>query len=171
MILYEEILRDFSKERVRYILVGGIALNLLGYMRATMDLDLLVEMSDENLKKIVKIMKKRGYVVRQPVDPMGIAEEKTRRSWIREKHMKAFNFYKDKELKEVDLIIESPVTFEQAVKKVERIRVGDLTLPVISINHLIKMKQKAGRPDDLRDVEVLLEMEKGKRQLQRKKGL
>ena len=96
LILYEEIFRDFSKEKVKYLLVEGIALNLLGYLRATMDLGLLVEMSDENLKKIVKIMKKRGYVVRQPVDPMGLAEEKTRRSWIRAKHMKAFNFYKDK---------------------------------------------------------------------------
>jgi len=28
--------------------------------------------------------------------------------------MKAFNFYKDEELKEVDLIIDSPVSFEQA---------------------------------------------------------
>lgn len=169
MIIYEEILRDFSRERVKYVLVGGVALNLLGYMRATMDLDLLVEMSDENLGKIVRIMKKRGYVVRQPVDPMGIAEKKTRRSWIREKHMKAFNFYKDKELKEVDLIIESPVTFEQAVKEVKRIRLGDLTLPVISVDHLIQMKQKAARPDDLRDVEILREIKKAEKRPRNKK--
>jgi len=155
MILYEEILRDFAEEKVRYVLVGGIALNLLGSMRATADLDLLVEMSDENLKKIVKIMKKRGYRVRQPVDPMGIADAKTRRSWIREKHMKAFNFYKDDQLKEVDLIIDSPVRFEQAIQKSQRIRVGDLSLPVVSIEHLIKMKEKAGRPIDRLDLSEL----------------
>ena len=62
--------------------LSGITVNLLGLMRNTADLDMPVEMSDENLAKIVKILKKRGYRVRQPVDPMGIADEKTRKVWI-----------------------------------------------------------------------------------------
>lgn len=155
MIIYEGILRDFARHRVKYLLVGGIAVNLLGSFRNTGDLDLLVEMSDENLAKIVRILKKRGYRVRQPVDPMGIADAKTRECWIHEKHMKAFNFYKDEELKEVDLIIDSPVSFAQAIRKANRIRVGTLSLPVISIDHLIKMKRKAGRDIDLLDLKEL----------------
>ncbi len=109
MIIYEEILKDFQKNKVKYVLVGGIALNLLGAERSTSDLDILVEMSDENLAKIVRILKKQGYGIKQPVDPMGIAHQKTRQDWIRNKHMKAFNFYKDDGFKEVDIIIDSPV--------------------------------------------------------------
>ena len=73
MIIYEEIFRAFQKEKVKYVLVGGIAVNLLGSMRSTADLDILVEMTDENLRKVVRILKKQGYGVKQPVDPMGIA--------------------------------------------------------------------------------------------------
>ena len=60
MIVYEEILWEFQKQKVKYVLVGGLAFNLLGGSRNTSDLDILVEMSDTNLTKIVKILKKQG---------------------------------------------------------------------------------------------------------------
>jgi len=145
MIFYEEIFRAFQKQKVKYVIVGGIAVNLLGSMRSTADLDILVEMSDNNLEKIVKILKRRGCRVKQPVDPMRIVDRKTRENWIKNKHMKVFNFYKEGKLKEVDIIIESPVSFEEARKSVIRIKVDDLTSPVISVDKLIKMKRKTGR--------------------------
>src|SRR3989344_3304390 len=114
MIIYEEILREFQKQKVKYVLVGGIALNLLGSLRSTADLDILVEMSDNNLAKVVQILKRQGYRVKQPVDPMGIANSRIRQDWIKNKHMKAFNFYKEQEFKEVDIIIDSPVSYEKA---------------------------------------------------------
>ncbi len=165
MIIYEEILLAFQKQKVKYVLVGGIAVNLLGSMRSTADLDILVEMSDDNLKKIVTIMKKNGYRVKQPVDPMKIADKKTREDWIKNKNMKAFNFYKEDELKEVDIIIESPVSFEEARKKPILIKIGDLILPVISINKLIKMKKTTGRTIDKLDIEELQKIKKLKEDL------
>lgn len=160
MIFYEEIFRAFQKQDVKYVLVGGIAVNLLGSMRSTADLDILVEMTDDNLKKIVRILKRRGYRVKQPVDPMKIADRETREDWIKKKHMKAFNFYKEDELKEVDIIIESPVSFEEARRTAIRIRVDDLTLPVISIDKLIKMKRKTGRAIDKLDIQELKRIKK-----------
>lgn len=160
MIFYEEIFRDFQKHKVKYVLVGGIALNLHGSLRNTADLDILVEMSNENLAKIVKILKKRGYRVRQPIDPLRIADPRLRKNWIRNKRMKAFNFYLDHELKEVDLIIDSPVTYEEARKRASRIRVGTLSLPLISIDHLIQMKRRAGRAIDRLDIADLKRIKK-----------
>ena len=165
MIFYEEILRAFQKQKVKYVIVGGIAVNLLGSMRSTADLDILVEMSDNNLEKIVKILKSRGYRVKQPVDPMRIVDRKTREDWIKNKHMKAFNFYKEDKLKEVDIIIESPVSFEEARKSVIRIKVDDLTLPVISTNNLIKMKRRTGRAIDKLDIEELKKIKKLRKSL------
>ena len=155
MFFYEEILRAFQKAEVKYVLVGGIAVNLHGAMRNTADIDILVKMSDENLKKLVNILKSHGYQVKQPVDPMQIADRKTREDWINNKHMKAFNFYKEDELKEVDIIIESPVSFENARRNAIYITVDDLKLPVISINDLIKMKSKTGRAIDKLDIDEL----------------
>ena len=155
MIIYEEILREFQKQRIKYVLVGGMALNILGSMRSTADMDILVEMSDQNLKKVIKILMKNGYRVKQPVDPMGMADQVTRRDWIQNKHMKAFNFYKDQELKEVDIIIETPVPYEKARKTALTVKCGRLTLPVISIEHLIVMKKKSNRPVDKLDIQDL----------------
>ncbi|MBI5149442.1 MAG: nucleotidyltransferase family protein [Candidatus Omnitrophica bacterium] len=155
MIIYEEILREFQKQKIKYVLVGGMALNILGSLRNTADMDVLVEMSDQNLKKVIKILTKNGYKVKQPVDPMGMADKATRRDWVQNKHMKAFNFYKDQELKEVDIIIETPVSYEKARKTALTIKCGRLTLPVISVEHLITMKKKSNRPVDKLDIEDL----------------
>ncbi len=163
MIFYEEILRAFLKQKVRYVLVGGLAVNLLGAMRSTADMDILVEMSEENLKQVVRILQKQGYRVKQPVDPLDIANKTIRDTWIRNKHMKAFNFYKDNEFKEVDIIIDSPVSFQKARKSIVWMKIDDLRLPVISIDNLIIMKQKAGRSVDKLDVEELKKIKKLKK--------
>lgn len=168
MILYEEILREFQKKEIKYILVGGIAFNLLGSFRSTADLDILVEMSDDNLKKVVTILKKKGYRVKQPIDPMGLADKETREEWIRGKHMKAFNFYKDKEGKEVDIVIKSPISYKEARQKYVRVKSGNLILPVISIDNLIKMKENTGRNNDIYDVRVLKKIREIKRRKKKK---
>jgi hypothetical protein len=117
-------------------------------------------MSDNNLRKIVKVLKKRGYYVKQPVDPMGIADTKTRENWIRNKHMKAFNFYKKNDWQEVDLVIESPVSFKDAKKSSVHIKVGNIRLPVISIDNLIKMKKSTKREIDKFDIKQLTKLKK-----------
>lgn len=156
MILYEEILREFQKQKVKYVLVGGIAFNLLGGSRGTLDMDILVEMNDENLLKVVKILKKAGYHVKQPVDPLKIANKTTREDWIKNKHMKAFNFYKtERSYQEVDIVIDSPVDFNEAIKDAIRAKVSGLTLVVISPKKFIKMKKFSGREKDLQDIEYL----------------
>lgn len=162
MIIYEKILREFQKQNVRYVIVGGIAVNLLGGLRTTADLDILVDMTDENLKKIVKIMKRLGFGIKQPVDPMGIADRKIRKDWIQHKHMKAFNFYKDqkKGWQEVDIIIDSPVSYQKAQRDAIMIKNKGLRLPVISIRNLISMKKKAHRNIDRIDIEELKMIEK-----------
>jgi len=156
MILYEEILREFQRQKVKYVLVGGIAFNLLGGYRNTLDMDILVEMSDENLLKIVNILKKTGYHVKQPVDPIMIADKKTRQDWIKNKHMKAFNFYKgERTYEEVDIVIDSPVDFKEAIKDAIEVKVSGLNLKVISPKKFIKMKKSSGRDKDLKDIEEI----------------
>jgi len=160
MIIYEEVLRAFQRQRVKYILVGGIAVNLLGSLRSTIDMDILVEMSDNNLKKALTILKKNGYRIKQPVDPMLIADKTIREVWIKKRHLKALNFYKKGELKEVDIIVDSPVTFEQAKKDMLRLKSGNIVIPVISIDNLIKMKRKTGRSIDKLDIGELIKIKK-----------
>lgn len=53
------ILESFNKYNIRYALMGGFALGILGLPRATVDLDFLVHRDD--LNKIDKIMHAQGY--------------------------------------------------------------------------------------------------------------
>ena len=163
MIFYEEIFKEFQNKKVKYVVVGGIALNLLGGNRSSFDMDILVEMSDENLKKVVSILKRKGYRAKQPIDPMNIVVKDIRMNWIRGKNMKAFNFYKEKDMKEVDIIIDSPVQFEDAKKDYVRVKIGSLTVPVISIKGLIKMKKESDRSVDRLDIEMLSAIQKFKK--------
>lgn len=55
----ELILKGFNKENVRYGLIGGFALGVLGVPRSTVDLDFLIHRDD--LDKVDKIMKGNGY--------------------------------------------------------------------------------------------------------------
>ena len=156
MILYEEIFKAFQKKKVKYVVVGGIAFNLLGGERTTLDMDILVEMTDENLRKIVSVLKKAGYHVKQPVDPMKIAEKETREDWVKNKHMKAFNFYKsEKSYEEVDILIDSPVSFGEVYKNAIDVCHGGLKFKVVSARDFVKMKKRAGRDKDLKDIQNL----------------
>ncbi len=159
MIIYENILRSFHKNKVKYVLVGGLAVNLQGAFRSTADLDILVDMTNTNLAKIIKILKQKKYFVKQPVDPMGIANMNTRQDWIQNKNMKAFCFFKETG-EQVDLIIDSPVKFAEAIKKADILNVDGIRLPVVSVEHLIKMKEKTGREKDKSDVHELKEIKK-----------
>lgn len=53
------IIKEFDKEKIRYAIIGGFAMGILGIMRSTMDLDFLVNYED--LSRIEKIMIKHGY--------------------------------------------------------------------------------------------------------------
>lgn len=156
MMLYEEIFREFQNKKAKYVVVGGIAFNLLGGARNTLDMDILVEMSDENLRKIVSVLKKAGYHVKQPVDPMLIADKNKRDNWIKNKNMRAFNFYKGLDTyEEVDIVINSPVSFEEVYKSALDVSEKGLRFKVISPRYFVKMKKASGRDKDLDDIKKL----------------
>jgi len=155
MFIYEEILRAFQKYKVQYIVIGGIAVNLLGALRSTADLDVLLEMSEDNLKEALAVLRKCKYRVKQPIDLVKIADKKIREYLIRKKNLKAVNFYKTGGFEEVDVIIDVPFTFEEAQKDIVWVKGGAIKIPLISIDGLIKMKKKSGRIVDKLDIDAL----------------
>lgn len=137
------------------MIVGGLAINLWGAARATYDLDLMVLLTDSNIEKIVKILGKHKYKVKQPVDPAKIADRESREDWIKNKNLKAFNFYKDATGEEIDIILDTPVSFEEGYKNSKIIKIQGVNLRVMGIEDLIKMKRTAGREVDEYDIKVL----------------
>ncbi len=159
MMIYEDVFRKFQAEGIEYIIVGGIAANLLGLIRATADLDIIININGENIARADKALKFLKYKVRQPIDVQGLAE-KSIAILKKTKNLKALSYYKSGELSEVDIIIDSPVSFEQAKKRCKTILVGGMKLPVISIDDLIRMKSVTGRAVDKYDIKQLKKVKK-----------
>ena len=70
--------------------------------------------------------------------------------------MLAFTFYNESQaLGEIDLVIDSPITYEDLKKRSITIELEGEKIQVISIQDLIELKRRAGRKQDLSDVEHL----------------
>ena len=54
---YFEILEGLYKSKVRYLIVGGLSVNLYGVPRVTQDIDIVIAMDRENVLKITSLLK------------------------------------------------------------------------------------------------------------------
>ena len=157
-MFYEEIIRKFNNAGVKYAIVGGVAVNLHGHIRMTADLDIVLELEDSNLAKAITTLRESGFVCKIPVDPMGLADSNTRNDWIKNKNMKALNFYRDTD--EVDLVVDTPVKYEEATKTIFAVK--NINYPVVSKEDLIKMKEVSNRHhdmDDIKKLKILIDIE------------
>jgi predicted nucleotidyltransferase len=153
---YNKIFRELNKSRIDYLVVGGLAVNFHGIPRMTYDIDLMLLLEQNNILKMVDKLTKWGYRPRAPVDPRDLADATRRESWITEKGMKAFSFScPTSPIAEIDLVIESPIPYDQLKERAIVIPIGDETIPVISLDDLILIKRKAGRYQDVMDIEHL----------------
>lgn len=70
--------------------------------------------------------------------------------------MKAFNFYSNKlPIGEIDIVIDSPIPYDQLKSRAIKVELQKVKIPTVSIRDLIELKLKAGRKQDLADVEHL----------------
>ena len=153
---YFDELSEFYRQKVDYLLVGGLAVNLYGIPRVTQDIDILISFERKNVEKLIEILKRLDYVPRVPVDPMQIADAKIRKTWIKEKHMRVFSLYhKHNNFKVLDIMMSTPVSYEAAKPNRTSVDVKDIKIHLIGLDDLIKMKEVAGRKQDVSDIEAI----------------
>jgi len=153
---YQTIFREFNKLEIDYLVVGGLAVNFHGVPRMTYDIDLMILLQPENILRLVSQLTRWGYKPKIPIDPRDLADEKKRNSWIRDKEMKALNFYSEKlPIGEIDLVFESPIPYDKLKVRSVMVELQGEKVPLISIHDLIELKIKAGRKQDLTDAEHL----------------
>lgn len=160
---YEKLFSALNKKKVKYAVVGGVAVNLYGIERATHDLDLLLAMDEENLLKAILVFKNLGYSPKVPVKPEDFANKQIRERWIKEKNMIVFSYIDFKNpYVLIDIVISSSLKFEDAAKNINILTAQDkkIKVPVVSIDDLIKMKKQARRAQDIFDIEMLKKVKK-----------
>jgi len=142
---------------VRFLVVGGVAVNLHGYTRATQDLDLVVELSTSNVRAAMDALAGLGYRPQVPVDIHEFADPERRAEWIKDKHMEVFSLVSDSHPETtVDVFVTEPFAFDDEYQRSDRYEIEPgLELRTVTPETLITMKQTADRARDRDDIEHL----------------
>jgi predicted nucleotidyltransferase len=158
---YEDVFSKFNQKKVRYLIVGGLAVNLHGVPKMTADLDIMADLSKENLLRLIEAVTELGYLPRIPVKAIELANLHKREEWKKEKKMHVFTFWHpSKPYQQIDIFIENPIDFDAAYKSREIVKAGGLEIPLISLDHLIILKKISARKQDLSDIETLKKVKK-----------
>ena len=156
-MFYIEVLKKLNGKKVRYLIIGGVAVNLYGFPRMTFDLDLMIDLNDfKSVSGFVDSMNELGF---KPVIPVKIEDfinPENRKTWSQEKNMKVFSLYNPlKEIERVDVLIENYINFDEAYKRKKDIDGEGFIMPLLSIDDLINIKKIANRKRDIIDIEAL----------------
>lgn len=153
----EQIIGALHSAQVRYMAVGGIAVIAQGYVRLTLDVDLLIELERPNVIAALRALEGLGYRPSIPVSIEDFADPAHRREWIEQKQMKVLKLFSDAHRETtIDIFVDDPLGFGEAYARAESLPLTDnLNAIVCGYQDLVKLKLLAGRPKDLADLEQL----------------
>lgn len=155
--------KALKDENVRYLVAGGLAVVAHGYLRFTADIDLFLDMDRKNLNAAIGVFKAFGYRPRAPVEIEEFGDPEKREQWVREKGLTVFSLWSpDHTATEIDLFIEEMIVFEEAYRRCMQFIVTEgVEATIIGLDDLITLKKRAGRPQDLHDIEKLNTIREG----------
>jgi hypothetical protein len=153
----EAIVRALNEADVKYLIVGGVAVVAHGYERFTRDLDLVIGLETENIRRGLHSLIGIGYNLRIPVTPEQFSNAELREEWRREKNMIVLQLWSDAHKRTpIDVFVYEPFDFAKELARAVRQPVaGEQMAPIVSRDTLIELKRAAGRAQDLADIEKL----------------
>jgi hypothetical protein len=145
--IFNEHFRDFIKalndHKVEYVIVGGMAVILHGYVRGTGDMDVWVDKTKDNYGKLVKAFAQFGMPVFDMTEDAFLGNE--------------FDVW-GIGVQPVKIEIMTGVKgldFEETFRQSQFYNEDDLQIRFISLDHLLQAKKAAGRFRDLDDIDQL----------------
>ena len=136
-----DLFKSFQKNNVRYLVIGGMAAVLYGVPRATFDLDILIEASEENARHLLEALLEAGFATAALTDTEEILANE-------------ITIFKDRV--RIDVQIKTPgVIFEDAWKRKQIMNYKGQEFYVVCREDLLASKKAAGRIVDLEDVRLL----------------
>ncbi len=153
----QSIVQSLNQANVRYLIAGGLAVVAHGYMRLTMDVDLILDLEKSNAEKALQALARLGYRPRAPVPLDQFADSEIREKWINDKGMTVFSLHSPQhEMTQIDLFVRSPINFETAWKTAYEAEIAQgVHAKFLNVRDLITTKQLAGRPQDVADIAEL----------------
>lgn len=144
----KSLFKVLNDNNVKYVVIGATAFPAHGYSRATQDIDIFVDSSDDNLKKLRIALTDFGY------DLLDVSEEELRSKKILIRQY----------LIETDIHpFVKGITFEEIWQRKVDTQIEEIKFFVASIDDLITMKKAANRTKDLEDLKVLEKLKQNKK--------
>ncbi len=139
---FEEMLQCFDDAGVRFLVVEAYAVGAYSRPRATGDIDIWVERSEENARRIYRALAQFGA-------PMDQIEERTFTQ-------ADIIFQIGVPPVRIDILTDiDGVSFEEAWPNRSDTQIGSVTTRVIGREDLMRNKRASGRPQDLADLKRL----------------
>jgi len=141
---------------VRYLVVGGLAVNAHGFSRFTKDVDLVLQLERDNVLRAFSALGRLGYRPNVPVTAEGFADADTRAGWARDKGMQVLQLWSDEHLQTpIDLFVSEPFAFDVEYERALVKPLAGVPVRFVCVRTLIAMKEAVGRAQDRVDVENL----------------
>ena len=141
---FKEFLQSLNDNNVRYLVIGGYAMAFHGHPRYTKDLDIWIDLEQSNATKIVQALRDFGFASLN-LEPTDFLEPDT-------------TIQLGYPPSRIDLLMGlAGAAFDECflLRKVETVE--GIKINIIDKNNLVRLKQEAGRPQDLADIENLSE--------------
>jgi hypothetical protein len=136
---------ELNRLGASYIIIGGLAMNNLGLVRTTEDVDILIDPSPENQRKVREALL---ILPEQAIRELGADEDL--QQWVVTRVNDEIT---------VDLMTEAcGVRYEEAKTDVQIREVQGVPIPMANRQLMIKLKQSP-RPKDQIDLQYLLQSE------------
>ncbi len=138
-----------NSAKIKYVVVGGCAVVLHGYYRTTHDIDLLVEPSLENVKKLKDVL----YKTFDSSEAFEISDDDVMKYTV-------IRFAPESEEIVIDLMSKiGDISLDIAIANIEEVELEGVKIPICGLSTLIETK-KGIRPKDMEDLLFL----KGKKE-------
>ncbi len=155
---YKTTIVALADRRVRFVVAGGVAAVLHGVERVTMDLDIALDMSAENVSRFIAVMKELGLRPRVPVRPEVLMDPSQVREIVEKKGAIVFTFDDiDRPFVHVDVFLTQELSFPVLSADAETVDVGGREVLVVSRRKLLELKRRIDppRPKDVLDIAEL----------------
>ncbi|MHB1696680.1 MAG: hypothetical protein ACYCSQ_01020 [bacterium] len=159
-MFYDDLFSGLYRNKVRYLLGGGHAVNIYGVNRSTYDIDILADLSGKNIDRLLNTVKELQMVPQLSIDINDIKSEKIRNKWINDKNLIVLSLYKqDEPYHTVDIFLKQLINFDEIYTRKKIIKYNDFEIYVVSKEDLINLKSIANRKKDLTDIEELIKLD------------
>jgi hypothetical protein len=145
---FESLLVKLSRARVDYLVAGGVAVCLNGFVRTTQDLDLLVEPSRANITRLLSALATFGEGFARELSPEDFQLEEGAVRLNEDFTLDLFTLMRSR-------------TFADFRATARHLEVADIVIPYLAPESLIELKSLSTRDKDRLDVAALRQIMAG----------